>query len=126
MDLLLFFALPISTIILAIVWQKIIKSPILVALTAFAIYLIVTFAVYDASFLIYTLIYTILAFIAAWTQKIICETIMRNLVIRNITAQNINTDTLSANTIETNEENDANNNGNSCCNVNNRFYRRYR
>ena len=42
--LLLFFALPIATIILAIVLQKILNSPLLVAATFFAIYLIVTFA----------------------------------------------------------------------------------
>lgn len=71
--LLLFFALPIATIILAIVLQKILRSPILVAATFFAIYLIVTFAVFDASFLIFTIVYTILAFLAAWIVQAICR-----------------------------------------------------
>ena len=54
--LLLLFALPIATIIFSIVLQKIIRSPILVALTIFAIFLIVTFAAFDESFLIYTIL----------------------------------------------------------------------
>lgn len=63
--LLLFFALPVATIILAIVFEQIIDSPILVGLTAFAIYLIVTFAAFNESFLIYAIVYTILAYFAA-------------------------------------------------------------
>ena len=50
MGLLLFFALPVATIILAVVLQKILKCPILVAATFFAIFLIVAFAIFDSSF----------------------------------------------------------------------------
>lgn len=63
--LLLFFALPIATIILAVVLEKILRCPFLTAATFFAIFLIVAFAVFDASFLIFVIVYTILAFIAA-------------------------------------------------------------
>lgn len=63
--LLIFFALPVATIILAIVLEKIIRCPFLTSATFFAIYLIVTFAVFDASFLVYAIVYTILAFITA-------------------------------------------------------------
>lgn len=62
---LIFFALPVATIILAAVLQKILKSPILVAAVAFAIYLIVTFAAFDETFLIAAIVYTILAFLSA-------------------------------------------------------------
>ena len=72
MSLLLFFALPISTIILSIVLQKILKCPILVALTFFAIYLIVAFAVFDYSFLVLAILYTILSYITAWITKFFC------------------------------------------------------
>ena len=48
--LLLFFALPVATIILAIVLEKILDCPVLVAATFFAIYLVVTFAVYYTCF----------------------------------------------------------------------------
>lgn len=63
--LLLFFALPVATIIFAVVLQKILRCPILTAATFFAIYLIVAFAVFDSSFLVFVIAYTILAFIAA-------------------------------------------------------------
>ncbi len=76
--LLIFFALPIATIILAIVLQKILKCPILVALTFFAIYLIVTFAAFDANFLIFAIAYTILAYIAAVITRFIINAINDN------------------------------------------------
>lgn len=63
--LLLFFALPVATILLAIVLQKVLCSPILVAITFFAIYLIVTFSIFDEAFLIFAIVYTILAYITA-------------------------------------------------------------
>ena len=126
MDALLFFALPIATILLAIVWQKVVKCPILVALTAFAIFLIVTFAVFDSDFLIFAIVYTILAYIAAWLAKIICRIIGTNGVIRNITAENISTNTLSANTFEIDNNDDNHNHEHGCNNRYNRsFYRRF-
>lgn len=82
--LLLFFALPVATVILAIVLQKLLKSPILVAATFFAIYLIVTFAAFDASFLVFAIVYTILAFITASIVQIICKFIKRCLRNNNI------------------------------------------
>lgn len=72
-NLLIFFVLPIATIILAIVLQRILRCPILVAATAFAIYLIVTYTVFDSSFLIFAFIYTILAFLAAYITRLICN-----------------------------------------------------
>lgn len=71
--LLIFFALPIATIILAIVLQKILKCPLLVAATFFAIYLIVTFAAFDASFLVFAILYTILAYITAVLTRFFCN-----------------------------------------------------
>ena len=58
-NLLIFFALPIATILLAIVLQKVLRSPILVGITFFAIYLIVTFAAFDANFLVAVIVNTI-------------------------------------------------------------------
>lgn len=63
--LLLFFALPVATILLAIVVEKILRNPFLTSITFFAIYLIVAFAAFDETFLIYVIVYTILAFITA-------------------------------------------------------------
>lgn len=71
--LLIFFALPVATVILSIVFQKILKNPLLVAATFFAIYLIVTFAAFDSSFLVYAILYTILAYVTAVLTKVICK-----------------------------------------------------
>lgn len=73
--LLIFFALPVATVILAIVLQKILKCPLLVAATFFAIYLIVTFAFFDASFLVFAILYTILAYVTAVLTRWICRLI---------------------------------------------------
>lgn len=67
--LLIFFALPVATIILSIVLQKILKNPLLVAATFFAIYLIVAFAFSDSNFLVLTILYTILAYLTAVLTK---------------------------------------------------------
>lgn len=96
--LLLFFALPVATIILAIVLQKLLCSPILVALTFFAIYLIVTFAVFDEAFLIFAIVYTIIAYITAAIAR---------FIRRFIRCQNNN-----------NNNNDDDNNNNDSCNCN--------
>ena len=138
MDLLLFFALPIATIILAVVFQKILKCPLLVAATFFAIYLILAFSAFDESFLVNTIVYTILAFIVASIAQFICRVVdndgltIRNLKANNIRANRIRTDTLSANEVINNDDDDEdNNNGNTCgcsnnngciCNSNNRGY----
>jgi hypothetical protein len=65
-NLLIFFALPVATIILAVVFERLWKCYKLVTATIFAIYLIVTFAVFDESFLIYAFIYTLLAYVASY------------------------------------------------------------
>jgi len=75
--LLLLFALPVATIILAIVLQKILKCPLLVAVTVWAIFLIVTYAAFDSSFLVYTILYTILAYVTAVLVRLICNIISR-------------------------------------------------
>lgn len=75
--LLLFLAIPIATIILSIVLLKILKCPILVAATFFAIYLILTYAVFGTDFLIFVIVYTILSYITAVLTKLICNIIER-------------------------------------------------
>ena len=75
--LLLAFAIPVATILLAIVLQKVLKCPLLVAATFFAILLIITFDVFDASFLVFAIIYTILAYITAALTRFICNLISR-------------------------------------------------
>lgn len=69
--LLLFFALPVAVIIFALVLQKLLDCPILVALTIFAVFLIVTFTVASESFLVFAILYTILAYITAVISRFI-------------------------------------------------------
>ena len=76
MNLLIFFALPLATVLLAIVFEKILKCPILVAITFFSIYLIILFSLFATGVitdlalgLIAVIIYTIIAFIIAWIIK---------------------------------------------------------
>ena len=64
-NLLIFFALPIATIIISIALQKIFKCPFLVAAIIFAIFLVVTFILGNLIYLVATIAYTILAFITA-------------------------------------------------------------
>lgn len=75
---LIFFAFPISTIILSITMQKLIKSPILVASVFFAIYLIVAFAVFNAFFIIYAFVYAIFAYITAIMTQMVIRYIQSN------------------------------------------------
>ena len=70
--LLLAFAIPVATVLLAIVLQKVLKCPLLVAFTFFAVLLIITYAVFDSSFLVYAILYTILAYVTALITKLIC------------------------------------------------------
>ena len=58
--LLFLFAFPVAVIIFSIVLEKLLKNPIIVASLIFAVFLILTFAVFGENFLIATLAYTIL------------------------------------------------------------------
>lgn len=120
--LLIFFALPIATIILAIVLQKILKCPILVAATFFAIFLIVTFAAFDVNFLIFAIIYTILAYIAAVITRFImkaiccdeddeCENKKSNSENNNCNVQNL---VNAINSLNTSNSSNSNNCGCGC------------
>ena len=130
-NLLIYFALPIATIILAIVLQKLVRNPLAVAAVFFAIYLIVTFAAFDINFLVLAILYTILAYVTALLTKVIMELIKEHHHCNNhdnddndtiLNVSTINTDVLNANTI-----NDESNNDDSNCRYN-RFsgYNRYR
>jgi len=74
-NLLIFFAIPVATVILSIVLQKNLKCPLLVAATFFAIFLIVTFAAFDASFLVFAILYTILSYVTSVLVKVIGKAI---------------------------------------------------
>ncbi|MCI8621556.1 MAG: DUF2651 family protein [Clostridia bacterium] len=123
--LLLLFALPVATIIIASVLERQIKSPIAVASLIFAIYLIVTFAVFDASFLVYAIIYTILAFISAVITRLILNFINDREDDYNICdIMNCNNNTNSLSDINTINNTNSNNCGCGCNRyAGNRYYR---
>ena len=98
--LLLFFALPIATIILAIALEKILKCPVLTAATFFAIYLIIAFTILDVSFLVYAIAYTILAYITAViVEFLFCKTRKENNNCNGRTTNNIQTVNLTDSSI---------------------------
>ena len=95
-NLLLFFAFPIATIILSIVVQKIIRNEYLTAGTFFAIYLVLTFSVYDINFLIYAIAYTIIAYITGLITKYLIDRMEENddCSCRNVNENNRKNDDL--------------------------------
>lgn len=71
--LLLYFAIPIAVIIFSIALLKILKCPWLVAAVIFAILLVIAFAVFDVSFLVFVILYTFLAYLTAVLVRFLCE-----------------------------------------------------
>ena len=96
--LLIFFALPIATIILAGVLENLLNSPIQVALIFFAIYIVVTFAAFDVNFLVAAIIYTIIAFITAIVIRFIKNLINESNLSEETITSNMNSNTNNLNT----------------------------
>ncbi len=72
--LLIFFAFPIAVIIISFVLQKLLQSPLTVASIIFAIFIVITFAAFDETFLIATFAYTVLSFTTALiTRTLYCR-----------------------------------------------------
>ena len=111
--LLLAFAIPLATILLSIVLQKVLRNPFLVAATIFSILLILTFTVVEEEFRIYalalTIAYTLLSFITAYIVRLICE-------FKNCRCNNL-VNTISAN--QAIADNTTSNNNGCGCNTSN-------
>lgn len=143
MTILFFIILPLVTILLAIVLQKLLRNPILVAILAFAVFLILASTVFTVDFLINAIVYTILAYITAVIVKLIscfikkidchscnnCENTLQEDIAglqnsicgleKNIDSLNNNIDNLTDVLSDL-----INNNGNNNCGCNNRMLRR--
>ena len=72
-ELLVFFAFPVSIAILSIIFETLIHCPIKIAGITFSILLIVTFSIAEESFLIFTILYTLLSYIVAWITRQWCQ-----------------------------------------------------
>jgi len=139
--LLIFFAFPVAVIIISAILEKILKNPIAVAELIFAIFLIVTFAAFDETFLIATLVYTIIAFTTAFIvsllkhknrnereENTLCELLV-DFIRRNSENNNCgnNNNESLADTVEdilsNNTSNNSNSNINNCSCGRNRYRR---
>lgn len=113
-NLLIFFAFPVATIIFAVALQKILRSPFLVAAVIFAAFLIVTFASFDVSFLVFAILYALLALLTALATRFIC------CLVKNSNNSCINNNAflneLCCNSNNNNDNDDDNNSNNCCCN----------
>ena len=87
-NLLIFFALPLATIIISVVLERIWKNYILVTLFAFAVYLIVAFAVGDSTLLVLVIAYTFLAFISAFLSMLFRKINKRLRCLEDVDSQN--------------------------------------
>ena len=119
-NLLIFFALPLATIIIAIVLERVWKNYILVTLFTFAVYLIVAFALGDANLLVLVIIYTFLAFISAFLSMLfrkINKKLKKLEELGGANDENSREQCCHNNTDE--NVSDTNNTGNCCCNRNN-------
>ena len=77
--LLIFFAIPLATIILSSIFETLIRCPIKVGGIAFSIFLIVAFALGGTpSLIVAAIIYTILSFISAFITMLIQNRIEEN------------------------------------------------
>lgn len=138
--LLIYFAFPIAVIIFSILLQKLFNNPAYVAAFIFAIFIVVTFAAFDETFLIATLAYTALAFITVLLVSRLCNlennsTCLCNTLSKVIENSNTNTNNITAtlqdlleqNNNNDNDLNDSDNviNTNSGCGCNRKRYRRF-
>ncbi len=142
--LLIFFAFPIAVIIVSAILQKLLNSPLAVASLIFAIFLVITFAAFDETFLIATLAYTILAFITASLVRLFCRTCENNCIcealsnlinnntgdsenniatINNTLNEILNSINNTSNTNNTNNSNNSNNNNTCGCRCASRYTR---
>ena len=120
MNLLIFFAIPVATIILSAIFQTLLNCPLKVAGIAFSIFFIVAFALGGtAELIIAAIVYTIISLVTAFIVMIIQN---RNCIIENL-CNNCNNNNNSCG-CSNNNGNNTNNcncrNNNSSCNCRNR------
>ena len=72
MDILFFVIFPIAVILISIVLQRVLRSPILVAILVFAVFLILAYTAFTPDFVLNALVYAIIAFITAYIFRLIC------------------------------------------------------
>jgi len=115
--ILIFFILPLATIILAAVLEYLIRCPIAVAAIFFAIWLVVAYLIFTTEvFVIALVVYTILAFLSAVITRLIlcnCNRLWHNCPV--CMRDNCPNDEVeSIEDINDNDNNNGSNNNNNC------------
>ena len=100
-NLLIFFAFPIALVIISAILQKALNNPIAVASLVFAIFLVITFAFFDETFLIAVICYTILSLVTAYIVKLIHENNNEDNDENSCNCRNVN-DSINTNTLNSN------------------------
>lgn len=114
MTLLIFFSIVFATIILAIVLQKLINSPILVGFTFFAIFLVVAAILNNITYIIFAIALGILAFFVAFLYCLFsCSGFFRNNECLLGTSNSNSNNNSCGNSNGNNGNNGNNNNGNN-------------
>ncbi len=70
---LVFFVLPLLTIVISVILRLVIKKKLIVVSIVFTAYLIATFAVFNSSFLFWCFIYTVISFIVTLIVDLIIK-----------------------------------------------------
>lgn len=114
MNLLIFFAIPLATILLAIVLENILDNPILVAITFFAVYLIIAFTLFAlgtitdlATALVAIIVYTIIAFVTAYIVRLLkclCERYFNSCLCRRCPHESNNNTQVHRNNLGSNND----------------------
>lgn len=105
--ILLYFAIPLLVIIVSIILEKIVNSPLLVSAFVFAVSIVVFFIIGNIDLLVAVVVYTILALITALIVRLV-KCIMKRICDRNNDICDKLEDIL--------DDNDNDNNANGCCN----------
>lgn len=115
--LLIFFAFPVAVIIISAILEKILRNPIAVAAFIFAIFLIVTFAAFDETFLIATLAYTLIALVTASIVNYLKRRRRCNQEVYDLLSEIIQNNNDSNNESDEDDSDNNNNCGNSANNL---------
>lgn len=79
--ILLYFVLPLATVVFSITLEMLLNNPALVTAIVFSVFLIITFTVASTDFLIYTILYTIIALVTTFIYRFIRS--IRNNISNN-------------------------------------------
>ena len=90
-NLLIFFAIPFAVVVVSIALQKLLRNPFLVAAIILSIFLVLSFAISNTTYLIAGIIYTVLSFVTAYLTMLIKRHLREIQSMQNDSPCNCNT-----------------------------------